>query len=481
MHPVEMTPRIFICIMMLRGACAAAEFVSGGTPDSTLETARKAGKAASTLDAYGQINVIDSAAPHKADALKEIADFSMRTSVLRAAVEVRDHVLTCLSQSKVPYPRARPVQIFLYPDRSSGNVGMETVDAPDGLVFRLMVSAREDVYGESFVRAVVKIVLWEIGMRADAGFDTVPERVRLPRWLVDGLMHAWIQPNALASLDELRLFFFKDGMPSLDSFLLRDEDAAGSSSDLELSMGRCLISMLSNRSDTARGFFDLLHGDPLTAPYLALSRCFPSLGGTEAEIQKAWALQMASSATQRSHITMTGEESEVAIQRLVEIDVISSSTLKRVCYPIESFDEYLRLPGMRSVLQLRQAEFLALGTKVHFLYSEVVALYALLCGDLMQGRLTGLPVRFRQARLERESIAARLSRVRDFMNWYEATPVAGNASVEFKEFYRLLDEGEKAKAPISAALDALESQSRKAEEEADLSRVLDESRGRKKK
>jgi hypothetical protein len=177
---------------------------------------------------------------------------------------------------------------------------------------------------------------------------------------------------------------------------------------------------------------------------------------------------------------MTGEESEGAIQRLVEIDVISSSTLKRVCYPMESFDEYLRLPGMRSVLQVRQAEFLALGTKVHFLYSEVVALYASLCGDLMQGRLAGLPVRFRQARLERESIAARLSRVRDFMNWYEASPAAGSSAAEFKEFYRLLDEGEKARAPISAALDALESKSRKAEEEADLGRALDESKGRKK-
>lgn len=480
MHSGEMSLRFFTCLMMLKVVSAAAEVAAGGTASSLPETARKTLKAASTSDAHGQITVIDSAVPQKGEALKEISDFSRRTSVLRAAVEIRDHVLACLSQAKVSYPRARPVQIFLYPDRPPGNVGAETVEAPDGLVFRMMLSVREDVDGEPFVRAMVKIVLREIGMRPDASLDSIPERVRLPRWLVDGLMHAWIQPNSLASLDELRLLFSKAEMPSLDSFLLREEDVGAPSSALELSIGRCLISMLSNRADTSSGFFDLLHSDPFTAPYVALSRCFPSLGGTEPEIQKAWALQMASSATQRSHITMTGEESEGAIQRLVEIDVISSSTLKRVCYPMESFDEYLRLPGMRSVLQVRQAEFLALGTKVHFLYSEVVALYASLCGDLMQGRLVGLPVRFRQARLERESIAARLSRIRDFMNWYEATPAAGSSAAEFKEFYRLLDEGEKARAPISAALDALESKSRKAEEEADLGRVLDESRGRKK-
>ena len=480
-HLGYMTPRFFICLMMLSVASAAAEVLAGGTSISSQEPARKTVKAASTSDAYGQITVIDSEIHGKSEALKEITDFSRRTSVLRAAVEVRDHVLACLSQPKVSYPRARPVQIFLYPERPLGSVGTETVEAPDGFVFRLMVSAREDFDGEPFVRAVVKIVLCEMGMRAGSVLDSSPERVRLPRWLVDGLMHAWMQPNALASLDELRVFFSKDAMPSLESVLLREEEAGGASSELELSIGRCLISMLSNRADTASGFFELLHCDPLTAPYAALSRCFPSLGSTESDVQKAWALQTASTATQRSRITMTGEESEAAIQRLVEIDVISSSTLKRVSCPIEDFDEYLRLPGMKSVLQLRQAEFLSLGTKVHFLYSEVVALYVSLCGDLMQGRLAGLPSRFRQAKLERESIAARFSRVRDFMNWYEAMPKPGGIPTEFKEFYRLLDEGEKARAPISAALDVLESRSRKAEDEADLGRVLDESRGRKNK
>jgi hypothetical protein len=239
--------------------------------------------------------------------------------------------------------------------------------------------------------------------------------------------------------------------------------------------------MLSNRADSSSGFFDLLHVDPFVSPYLVLSQCFPSLGRTEAEIQKEWTVQAASLATQRSRMTMTGEESEEALRRLVEIDVINSTTLKRVCYPIESFDEYLRLPGIRSLLQARQVEFLAMGTKAHFLYSEVIGLYAALCGDLIKGQVAGLPVRFRQARLERESIAARLSRVRDFMNWYEATPGSSEGKVDLRKFYQILDEGEKGRAKISAALDALEASAQKMEEEADLARVLDESKGRKKK
>jgi hypothetical protein len=122
-----------------------------------------------------------------------------------------------------------------------------------------------------------------------------------------------------------------------------------------------------------------------------------------------------------------------------------------------------------------------MGTKAHFLYSEVIGLYAALCGDLIKGQVAGLPVRFRQARLERESIAARLSRVRDFMNWYEATPGSSEGKVDLRKFYQILDEGEKGRAKISAALDALEASAQKMEEEADLARALDESKGRKKK
>ena len=476
---------IFICLILLGVAtCAAesaAENVERRNVGAVAEPPRKPVKGVSTTDTYGQVVVMDSEAPKKGDALKEIADFSRRTSVLRSAVELRDHVLACLAQSKVSYPRARPIQIFLYPDRLPGNLSAETVEAPDGFVFRLLVSAKEDFSGDLFLRAMVKAVLCEIGMRPSGSLDLTPDKVRLPRWLVDGLLHAWRNPNALASLDELRTVFSNSEMPSLESVLLRQEEETRPSSTLELAMGRCLIAMLSNRADTSSGFSDFLHADPFSSPYLVLSRCFPSLGGTESDIQKEWTLQTASSSSQRSHITMTGEESEAMIQRLVEIDVVSSSTLKRVCYPIESFDEYLRLPGMRSVLQARRVEFLVLGTKAHFLYMEVVALYASLCGDLLEGRLAGLPARFRQAKLERESIAARLSRIRDFMNWHEATPAGGGAAIEFREFYRLLDEGERGRDAIKSTLDSLEARARKAEEEADLARVLEESKGRKRK
>ena len=480
-HPNHMRSWFSLCLMLLSVAVEAAELVAGGSVDVALPVPRKVLKSDSTTDNSGQVVVMDSDPARKGDTLSEIAGFSRRNSVLRSAVELRDHTWSCLAQARASYPRARPIQIFLYPDKLAGGVNAEIVEAPDGVVFRLLVSANEDFEGEVFQRAVVKIVLQELGMRPGGSLGLHPERVRLPRWLIDGLLHAWRYPNALASLDELRPLLSNVELPSLESTLLLEEEVGAPSSTLELAVGRCLVSMLSNRADSSSGFFDLLHANPFLSPYLVLSQCFPSLGRTDAEIQKEWTVQVASLATQRSRMTMTGEESEEALRRLVEIDVINSVTLKRVCYPIESFDEYLRLPGIRSLLQARQVEFLAVGTKAHFLYSEVIALYATLCGELIKGHVAGLPARFRQARLERESIAARLSRIRDFMNWYEATPGSSEGTVDLRKFYQILDEGEKGRAKISAALDALEASARKAEEEADLARVLEESKGRKRK
>ena len=257
--------------MLLSVAVDAADLVVGGTVETAIPVPRKALKSASTTDNSGQVVVMDSDPGRKGDALSEIAGFSRRNSVLRSAVELRDHVWSCLAQARASYPRARPIQIFLYPDKLPAGVNAEIVEAPDGIVFRLLVSVNEDLDGEGFQRAVVKVVLHELGMRPGGNLGLHPDRVKVPRWLTDGLLHAWRCPNALASLDELRPLLSNAELPSLESILVRDEEAGAPSSSLELAIGRCLISMLSNRAESSSGFFDLLHVDPFAAPYLVLS------------------------------------------------------------------------------------------------------------------------------------------------------------------------------------------------------------------
>jgi len=57
--------------------------------------------------------------------------------------------------------------------------------------------------------------------------------------------------------------------------------------------------------------------------------------------------------------------------------------------------------------------------------------------------------------LERESIAARLSRIRDHLNWFEAVAAPRLWTQQLAEFYRVLDElpplSERTKAELDRA------------------------------
>ena len=145
-----MRPWLSICLLLLSVALEAADLVSAGSIEAAPTVQRKALKTTFTTDNSGQVVVLDSDRTRKGDALFEIAEFSRRAAVLRSAVELRDHVWICLAQPRASFPRARPIQIFLYPEKLPGIVNAEIVEAPDGMVFRLLASVNEDFEGEVF-------------------------------------------------------------------------------------------------------------------------------------------------------------------------------------------------------------------------------------------------------------------------------------------------------------------------------------------
>ena len=124
-------------------------------------------------------------------------------------------------------------------------------------------------------------------------------------------------------------------------------------------------------------------------------------------------------------------------------------------YPLSQFEDYLRLPGAKNLLLHRQLEFNALRDRAHFFYNEVINIYAVACNELAAGRTKDIVRRLRNATLERESIAARLSRIRDHLNWFEAVAAPRLWTPQLAEFYRVLDElpplSERTKAELDRA------------------------------
>jgi hypothetical protein len=101
-----------------------------------------------------------------------------------------------------------------------------------------------------------------------------------------------------------------------------------------------------------------------------------------------------------------------------------------------------------------------LGARAHPLLRPVVVDYQLAAELLARKKRHGLAKRLAGSAALREKIAARMSEVDDFMNWYEATQ-AKTASGAFRDYLHAADSSEQVprrRDALSVYLDALETQ-----------------------
>ena len=114
------------------------------------------------------------------------------------------------------------------------------------------------------------------------------------------------------------------------------------------------------------------------------------------------------------------------------------------------------------------------------MYTPVIDAYATACNALAAGKTTGILRQLQLATLERESVAARLERIRDHLNWFEAVAAPRLPSARLNEFYRILDARPPVSEAVRRALDKAELELRQLEAQQDIERALEEVRTRSK-
>ena len=101
-----------------------------------------------------------------------------------------------------------------------------------------------------------------------------------------------------------------------------------------------------------------------------------------------------------------------------------------------------------------------LTTRAHPLLRPIVVDYHLAAESIARKKRGGLAKRLVNSRALREKIAARMSEVDDFMNWYEATQ-AKTASGAFRDYLHASAKNDaipRRRDALSVYLDALETQ-----------------------
>lgn len=432
--------------------------------------------------------------------------FSQRVAVLRLAEELRETVLSVFAIPQESYPAARPLLFGLQPQKPKDTPPkIQVLEDPGGLKLHILLPPLEAPPSQDTTfqspggikvkigqpapprpsdapteRSILAALLTELALRPDPQNPaTNPQPGLLPqRWLVDAIYHKHHHRDPVLSPIFLRPLLESGAIPSPLPFLIRPEQDPTPSSPEEIDLARCLLSLFLSQPEGRASLRQLLRTDCTTSPLYAVQKCFPSLGQTEAELQRQWTLAVATYGTQHEMIAFDGPRTNSEIEKLLQLDITELDSDQYYSFPMEQFADYLRLKGIRQVLLARQLEWIALREKGHFLYNEVIAAYASICNDLAQGKTQGVTARFRQATLERESVSARLSRIRDHMNWFEAVAAPHNESPRMKEFYRILDERPTASPRLKQALDRAEEQVRREESGADVLRALEESKNR---
>ncbi len=449
--------------------CATAIFLSLAVLAQSLGAAPPPVRAVQTMDQSHQL-------------LVQGATFPQRAAVLKLAGELRESLLKALYLPLERYPTARPLLLLLNPQqRPEIPPEVEVIEDPGGLKLQLRLAPLEGEASPQVERAILTALIIELSQRPSSpgGSDKLEPVLYPPRWLVDAVLHKHHHPDSRFSPVRLRPVLEGGRIPSPLLLLARPENDVAVSSEEEIALARCLLWMLTNRSENRSGLWALLKTDFTQDPLRSIQKLFPFLGNTEASLTKEWTLAIAAYGTQDEIVSLDGPKTQLEIERLLQFDLTETETGRHLSLPLEQFSDFLRFPGIRSILATRQLEWILLQERGHFLYGAVIATYAAVCGELARGKTEGIPLRLREATLERESVSARLSRIRDHMNWYQAVVAPRQNSAKLREFYRILDQQPALSEKVLLALDKAELQLKEEAERENITRILDDARLRR--
>lgn len=425
-------------------------------------------------DAVGSVAVYPPLEAAQRDVFGQLADFSSRASLLGKIVRIRDRIWAALGVRRARPPEVIPIQVLLAAQKPAKAGEVELVERNGSRALRLRFPETEDGETRDFKRALICAVVKELMLRSAVRMSPEAAEKWVPRWLVDALVHQEDCPDPIQFSDELADIAEEDlAAVPLRDLVARAEQNAKASSRAEILAARCFLSFLEIGVQNSSTAVDWLQSDPVRTPLASWKRFFAVFDGSEGDVHKAWTVHMAALRAQRTRVSMTRAETETALQRLLEIDVVLPGNVRQLT-PLENFEEYVRLPGIESLLRARKFEFLALAAKAHFAFEPVIVAYADLCGDLGAHRTKGLNERFRRVRSEWNEVRQRLEKVRDYLNWWESLPRSSDPASELAEFYRELDGAGEFRLRVSKALDGWEKRLEQNGKRADWTRVVEE-------
>jgi hypothetical protein len=217
---------------------------------------------------------------------------------------------------------------------------------------------------------------------------------------------------------------------------------------------RLLVDETDGPARLARYIDNLSH--PSNDPFAYLKAQFPKLAGGDAE--EIWKSNVARLSAAQSHQLLSFAESERQLSELVRVK-LSGPTHPGKALPLEDFS--LMKPSRAQAVTLTKLsrDLLLLTARANPILRPTVQEYQRIAALLAAGKNKGVASRFARVQATRAKIAARMSEIDDYMNWFEATQshTYSGAFTEYLKTGRQTDAPEpRRRDALSVYLDALE-------------------------
>ena len=383
----------------------------------------------------------------------------LRSAVSDAAERTKSKVLTLLQvrdQWSVP--------ILLNLQRPQANIPeipqvlLDFSQTGAGLKIQLDLLVTPDSQPALLQREVLRAVLLEMSYRSLPSLPAGTPYIAPPDWLIDGILALDNEsPEILDGLDTAAI-----NPPTLKDFLTQRPTLLDSPSRaLYRACASALLSMVlerdSGHAELARYIENLPRSS--TDVLADFQSHFSWLGNDSGAMEKTWRQNIARVASERRFslltFTATSEQLDECLLTKVAQDRNKKNSL--------TLDEAVRTsrPNIDTMSARKLSErLMLLATRAHPLLRPIVVDYQLAAESVARKKRNGLARRLANSKALREKIAARMSEVDDFMNWFEATQ-AKTASGAFRDYLHASANNDaipRRHDALSVYLDALETQ-----------------------
>jgi hypothetical protein len=379
------------------------------------------------------------------------ADVPVRGALCELAEKTKRELLAVLSQRD---SWTTPIVINArYPQANLPELPRLNIDVGQtgfGLKLQLEIAIDASVNRPAVRREILRALLLEMMYRAEPQLPAGTAYTSPPDWLLEGIPGEQLESSRDRVSTLLTLSAAKGGLP-LEKFLeqrIELLDAAGR--DLYRAYAFALVDLLSRGPDGMERLNRYVSGLPASSndSLAELQRYFGEMFAPE-NIEKTWQTHIAQLSSTQPYQLLTNAETQQRLDALLHLKI--SEHGKVTTFDLAEFPALMKEKSARPALGALAHNLGVLATRAHPVYTPIIANYLEIIGQLLRGKTLSVPRRLTQLADLRKAIAGQMREIDDYMNWFEATNLAGPSG----QFADYMEAAERAAQPVKMKRDAI--------------------------